>query len=306
MKVDRILEMIIYLLNHDRVPASYLASRFHVSVRTVQRDMVCISNIGIPLYSSGGKNGGYSILKHYTLKNAEIREEEQQLIMHALESLATSYSNDALNALIEKYNAIVEKEGGQKIFWDFSVTKENVKVQDLNRRLEEAIRGRHYIRFGYKNAQGKRTEQYVEPLAIHYKWYAWYLFAYAPEREQYRTFKVARMNGLTVEEERSETVHEEVKVLMERSERAYYDTCIEIEVQFSEEERELIEEYFPDCPIDRIADGAYLVRIRVPARERLWKALLLSFGDRVKVLSPEDYRRELVETAQKFLSNYDI
>lgn len=35
MKVDRILEIIIYLLNHDRVPASYLAKRFHVSVRTI-------------------------------------------------------------------------------------------------------------------------------------------------------------------------------------------------------------------------------------------------------------------------------
>lgn len=34
MKVDRILEIIIYLVNHDNVPASYLAERFQVSVRT--------------------------------------------------------------------------------------------------------------------------------------------------------------------------------------------------------------------------------------------------------------------------------
>lgn len=33
MKIDRILEIIIYLMNHDNVPASYLAERFHVSVR---------------------------------------------------------------------------------------------------------------------------------------------------------------------------------------------------------------------------------------------------------------------------------
>lgn len=30
MKIDRLLEIIIYLLNHDHVPASYLAERFHV------------------------------------------------------------------------------------------------------------------------------------------------------------------------------------------------------------------------------------------------------------------------------------
>lgn len=55
MKIDRILEIIIYLLNHDNVSASYLAKRFEVSVRTIQRDMICISTIGIPVYSLGGK-----------------------------------------------------------------------------------------------------------------------------------------------------------------------------------------------------------------------------------------------------------
>ncbi|EHO19807.1 hypothetical protein HMPREF9466_01738 [Fusobacterium necrophorum subsp. funduliforme 1_1_36S] len=38
-----------------------------------------------------------------------IYDEEQQLIINALESLATSYSNDALSSLIEKYNTIIEK-----------------------------------------------------------------------------------------------------------------------------------------------------------------------------------------------------
>lgn len=116
MKIDRILEIIIYLLNHDNVSASYLAKRFEVSVRTIQRDMICISTIGIPVYSLGGKNGGYSIVKSYKIKNMNIYDEEQQLIINALESLATSYSNDALSSLIEKYNTIIEKEGGQKIF----------------------------------------------------------------------------------------------------------------------------------------------------------------------------------------------
>lgn len=112
MKVDRILEIIIYLINHDNVPASYLAERFHVSVRTIQRDMVSISSIGIPVYSEGGKYGGYSILPTYKIRNSSIRNDEQQMIIKALESLATSYTSDALKALIEKYNAIIEKEGG--------------------------------------------------------------------------------------------------------------------------------------------------------------------------------------------------
>ena len=144
-KVDRILGIIIYLINHDNVPASYLAERFHVSVRTIQRDMVSISEIGIPVYAEGGKHGGYSILPTYKVKNSDIRAEEQQMIRKALESLATSYTNDTLKLLLEKYNALVEKEGGQKVFWDFSVTKENSQVQDANALLEHAIAEKRFM-----------------------------------------------------------------------------------------------------------------------------------------------------------------
>ena len=37
------------------------------------------------------------------------------------------------------YNVIIEKEGGQKVFWDFGVTKENEQVQEMNRLLEQTI-----------------------------------------------------------------------------------------------------------------------------------------------------------------------
>ena len=114
------------------------------------------------------------------------------------------------------------------------------------------------------------------------------------------------MNHLTIEEEKAETKHDDVKVLMKQAEQEYYNTCIDIEVEFSKDEYELIEEYFPDSPIEMLSKELYKVTIHVPAKERLWKALLLSFGSHVKIISPENYKMELIETAQNFLSNYDI
>lgn len=176
--------------------------------------MVSISSIGIPVYSEGGKYGGYSILPTYKMKNSDIRSDEQQMIIKALESLATSYTNDTLKSLIEKYNAIIEKEGGQKVFWDFSVTKENAQVQDMNRLLEQAITERKYVAFEYRNANGERSNPSVEPLAIHYKWYAWYLFAYAEEKKQYRTYKIARMQNLEMIDKISTLEHGNIEKLM--------------------------------------------------------------------------------------------
>lgn len=305
MKTDRILEIIIYLINHDRVPASYLAKRFHVSVRTIQRDIVSISSIGIPVYSEGGKYGGYSVLPTYKIKNSGINVCEQQMIIKALESLATSYTNDTLRALIEKYNAIIEKEGGQKVFWDFGVTKENSHVQNANRLLEQAVTERKHVIFDYRNADGEKSRPCVEPLAIHYKWYAWYLFAYSPQKKQYRTYKVARMQNLQITDTVSALEHNDVEMLMKDSEQEYYRTCIHIEVRFDKENTELMAEYFPDCPPESLSEKTSRIFIDVPAKERLWKALLLSFGDKVKVIAPEEYKQELIETAKNFLSNYD-
>ena len=248
MKVHRILEIIIYLINHDHVPASYLAERFHVSVRTIQRDIISISSIGIPVYA----------------------------------------------------------EGGQKVFWDFGVTKENNQVQTINKLLEQAIAERKHITFDYRNAGGEKSKPCVEPLAIHYKWYAWYLFSYSPEKKQYRTYKVARIQNLHINDTRSSIDHGNIEMLMKDSEKAYYQTCIPIEVQFNNENINLMSEYFPNCQPEKLTESISRIFIHVPAKERLWKALLLSFGDKVKVIGPEEYKKDLIETAQNFLSNYDI
>lgn len=306
LKIDRILEIIVYLLNHENTSASFLARRFQVSVRTIQRDMISISLAGVPVYALGGKNGGYSILPEYKIRNHVIGKTDQQLVLRALESLSTAYTNDKLENLIEKYNSIVDQQGGQKIFWDFGVTRENQSVQAVNQQLENAILMQRIIVFIYRNADGGVSQKTVQPLAIQYKWYAWYLFAYIPGQNAYRTYKVARISGLQVTDTVWEKKHDDLKKLLKESESAYYSTCIHIEVRFCKDDRGLMEEYFPDCPIEALSAEECRTCIHVPQKERLWKALLLSFGDKVRIVAPEAYKNELIQTARSFLSNYDI
>lgn len=176
----------------------------------------------------------------------------------------------------------------------------------MNNLLEQAIAERKHITFDYRNASGNKSKQYVEPLAIHYKWYAWYIFAYSSEKEQYRRFKVARIQNLHVNDILSVIEHGNIEKLMKDSEQAYYQTSIHIEVQFDNEETNLMSEYFPDCLAEKLTETTSRIFIDVPAKERLWKALLLSFGNKVKIVGPEEYKKELIETAKNFLSNYDI
>ena len=104
----------------------------------------------------------------------------------------------------------------------------------------------------------------------------------------------------------SDKKHEDVELLIKQADKAYSDTCVTIEVHFDRKIKNIIEEYFPDSEMEELSGEMSRVWIRVPPGERLWKALLFSLGNQVEVISPEIYRNELIETAQNFLSNYDI
>ncbi|HAH62027.1 MAG TPA: YafY family transcriptional regulator, partial [Treponema sp.] len=59
MKIDRLLAVTIYLLNHEKTSASALARQFEVSVRTIQRDIESLCLAGIPVAAEYGADGGY-------------------------------------------------------------------------------------------------------------------------------------------------------------------------------------------------------------------------------------------------------
>lgn len=113
------------------------------------------------------------------------------------------------------------------------------------------------------------------------------------------------MKNIEILNRKSFIDHGDIEYHMKESEKNYYKTCINIEIHFEEQESSLIQEYFPDCQVEKMINGMCRVFISVPAKERLWKALLLSFGDRVKVVAPEEYKKELIDIAEKFLTNYD-
>ncbi len=303
MKTDRLLEIIIYLLNHEKVTAKQLADRFDVSVRTIQRDIDSISLTGVPVLSVTGIQGGYSIDPDYKIRNHFVGKEDFTWIIMALKSLSTSYESGRLESILEKYRSLnTTKE--PSIFLDYSVTKENSNVLQNNETIEKAIACSFQIQFDYRNAEGSVSHKTVCPLALRFKWYAWYLFAFDPKKEAYRTYKVARITAPVVTES-SFTPPENVEELLVDSEKAYLQTCENIEVWCRRDGIHELEEYFPGECKELLKDGGYLLHLHVPPKEKLWQALLLNMGEKVKILSPDSYRDLLIQTAKGFLSNHD-
>lgn len=301
MKIDRLLEIVILLLGRGSVTARELAEHFGVTVRTIQRDMTSIALAGIPLYANPGRSGGYSILPEYRMDGQLMGPEDCKWVARALDSLATSYSGYPLERLADKFNAMASRNGAPHIYWDLGVTRENRQVQETNALLEQAIGEKRTVYFHYRNAEGKESDRRIQPLAIHYKWYAWYMFGYDPAAQRYITCKSARMADVRLTDEVMDIDHGDVREKMRKAEREYFATCVPIDIRFAPEQQGLMAEYFPDCPVERVSDAECRIELNVPLKERLWKALLLSFGDKVRVVGPPEYVRELTDTARAFL-----
>ena len=67
MKVDRLVSIIMILLDKERIGAKALADMFEVSPRTIYRDIETINMAGIPVRSTPGVGGGFEIMQKYKI-----------------------------------------------------------------------------------------------------------------------------------------------------------------------------------------------------------------------------------------------
>ncbi len=93
MKIERIIAIIIVLINKEKVTATELANKFQVSKRTIYRDINDISLAGIPIVTTIGSDGGIMIDKNYKINKTIFTEKELNTILLSLHSLA-SVSDD--------------------------------------------------------------------------------------------------------------------------------------------------------------------------------------------------------------------
>ncbi len=107
---DRLVGILLQLSDRELVPASRLAERFAVSVRTIYRDMDALGELGIPFYSETGRHGGFRLVEGYRLPPIMFSEGEAiSLILGVtmLDSLRTHpHAKDLANAEGKLLNAL--------------------------------------------------------------------------------------------------------------------------------------------------------------------------------------------------------
>ena len=105
MKIDRMIGILSILLQQKQVTAPYLAEKFEVSRRTINRDIEALCMAGIPLVTKQGQKGGISIMDGYRIDRTLLSTSDMQSILAGLRSLDSVSGTNRYAQLMEKLSA---------------------------------------------------------------------------------------------------------------------------------------------------------------------------------------------------------
>lgn len=300
MKIDRLIGILSILAQKDTVTAPELAEHFEVSRRTINRDIEDLCKAGIPVVTRQGAGGGISVMEGYRMDRTLLTEGEMKDILAGLKSLDSISGTNYYGRLMEKLHAGSSDfmTGSQSVLIDLSSWYKDSLVPKIET-IRDAIDSRMEISFLYFSAKGE-SRRIIEPYYLVFQWGNWYVWGWCGLREDFRLFKLNRMEELYLTGKESEKRKVPIPNL---SAGSGFKGGIRVKAQFGQECKwRLIEEFGPDCFTEK-EDGSLLFQEEYTNRENLiqW---LLTFGDRVTLLEPKEIKEEMAEIIRKMLENY--
>ncbi|WP_084038028.1 YafY family protein [Demequina sp. NBRC 110053] len=202
----RSLALLDLLQRHRQWTGAELAARLRTTERTIRRDIERLRELGYRIGSTAGREGGYRLESGGTMPPLLLSEEEAVAIAVGLRVAAAEQLVDgaatALSA-IAKLEQVLEPQLRRKVTALSQAMTAPTRgpgadvLPALLGQVALACRDRERVRFAYEDAQGRTSRRRVDPHALAPARGRWYLVAWDLEREDWRTFRLDRMAGLT-------------------------------------------------------------------------------------------------------------
>ena len=293
MKIDRLLGILVMLSKSKILTAPQLAEQFEVSRRTINRDIEVLCMAGIPIITKQGSGGGICIQEGYKLDKNIFKENELSEIVTGLKALASINLPKDADALLNKiipskagYNDVIKIELGS--FWKESISN---KIQII----KEAIDNNRRLAFIYYSKNGK-SQKIVEPYYVIFKWDSWYVYGYL---DGYRLYKLNRLWDLEVTDDefaKRDTQEKEEDI------GDFFEDNYMLKAVFAKSlEYRLVEEY-GNKSYTILDDGLLFERSFTNYEFMLrW---VLSFGEDIEVLEPNELREDIKAIASSLRKKY--
>ncbi len=300
MKIDRLIGILSVLLQEEKTTAPELAERFEVSRRTINRDIEDLCKAGIPIQTAQGTGGGISIMNGYRMDRTILTSKDMQMILAGLRSLDSVSGSSYYGQLMEKIQAGSSAlvNGRDSILIDLSSWNRGSLAPKIET-IQDAIGLKKTIRFRYYSPGGE-TEREIEPYYLIFKWASWYIYGYCLLRNDFRLFKLNRMDGIV--HVKPFAGNREVPV-PDLSNEQIFPGEIKVKALFEPDQKwRLVEEFGPAC-FTQTDDGRLLFTTVYTDMENLisW---LLTFADKAEVLEPKEAREKIAAMAAKMTTIY--
>ncbi len=292
--------IVVYLLNHGRTSAQKLAEEFEVSSRTIVRDLESLDQAGIPIQSFYGAEGGYQIMDSFVLEKQVALNHEYGWIVTALEGMASAYTSKSLRQALAKVQSMYSARD-TTISVDLSVASEDERIKEQLKLIENAIEEKCVVQFSYTNSNDEVKDIRVEPVCLKYKWYNWYLIGYYGKYQDYCMFKLVRMDNLKVTDIKNTKMHSPSDIKLKDSD----DNIVHIRLYGKAVIKAKCREYLNGRITREFENGDFEFCFSVPECETFWYGVLLSFGNKAKIIEPQEIKERIIKTCKEIQREYE-
>ncbi|KQV88310.1 MULTISPECIES: helix-turn-helix transcriptional regulator [unclassified Roseateles] len=204
-RADRLFQIVQLIRGRRLTTADYLASRLEVSMRTVYRDIAALGQQGVPIEGEAGV--GYRMRAGFDLPPLMFSKQEAQALVATVRMaesrLDAALARQAENAL-SKILAVLPldaRAAAESLALYAPLPALDPATSAHLTAMREATEDRRKLKVGYLDLGGVKSERIVRPLACLFWGPVWTLAAWCELRNDFRSFRVDRVETLEVLEE---------------------------------------------------------------------------------------------------------
>ncbi|MBA3782936.1 MAG: WYL domain-containing protein [Nocardioides sp.] len=203
---SRTLRLLSLLQTHRFWAGTELAGRLEVSERTLRRDIERLRDLGYPVHSNRGVEGGYQLGPGGSMPPLVVDEDEAIAMVVALGGTASGLSGSLSEASLSALTKVVQvlptrlrrrAEALRAATVDSPFSQAPEVEAGVLSAVAQAVRDQERLRFGYTakggSAPGEDLRRHVEPHRLVTVGRKWYLLGYDLDRQDWRSFRMDRL-----------------------------------------------------------------------------------------------------------------
>ncbi|HYM34787.1 MAG TPA: YafY family protein [Steroidobacteraceae bacterium] len=205
-RADRLFEIVHHLRGRRLTTAAQLSQWLEVSERTIYRDVADLLASGIPIDGEAGV--GYRLHPDFDLPPLMFNHNEIEALTIGARMVESwggpTLAQGARSALAKIATALpVEKrttlESSRLFSPGFFISPQMSAQMDI---LRAAVDAHRYVKMDYRDVDGKNSQRRVRSLGLFFWGDAWTLGAWCELRNDFRNFRLDRIQNSTVLDER--------------------------------------------------------------------------------------------------------